>query len=77
MKILGPVDAGRGDGPADARLVAIDHRRVDVPVSGIERGGNRLLDVGPVGDLERSEPEKGNAGAVVEGDGRVERECHV
>ena len=57
------------DGLADLGLVAVDHRRVDVAVAGLEGVAHGLDGVGLV-DLEDAEPELGDFRAVGEGDVR-------
>jgi hypothetical protein len=59
--------SGRGHCGADALLVAIHLRRVDVAVTGLERGQNGTFGLGGR-DLEDAEPELGDIDAVVEPD---------
>jgi len=50
--------------PADAALVAVGLRGVDVPISGLERPADRPLAVGAIADLPHPEPEHRNSCAV-------------
>jgi hypothetical protein len=68
---LGAVDSGCGERTADAFLVSVDHGGVDVPVAKFEGGGDGLLNVFSILDLERAEAEKRDVDVAVKGDGGV------
>ena len=61
-------DAGAGDGPPDAFLVAIDGGGVDVAVARLKGAGHGLLGL-VVRHLPGAESQLGDGGAVIEGDG--------
>jgi hypothetical protein len=66
---VGPVEAGGADRLADAALVAVYLRRVDVAAADLERRRHRLRGDGGI-DLEDAEAELRDDAAVVEGDRR-------
>ena len=71
---LVPGDAGGGDGLADALLVAVHLRGVDVPVADLEGGGHRRRGLRRR-DLEDAEAELGDGGSVVQGDRGNSHDC--
>ena len=59
-------DAAVAQGPADALLVAVGLRRVDVAVAELERPPHRVLGLRPFGHLPHAKREEGNLVAIGE-----------